>query len=126
MQGVHEAQTQTATDDGGSPAPSSPGLARRRPLLLRWSKMRAPVGLAALLALPVTVVLLDLGRRSDRVFAFEGDYRLTYLAAMLESSVLWGVLLYAACRQRGALRYVAAVLFAVFGTFAIGGQTYFF
>src|SRR6478609_3964534 len=107
MQGVHDAQAQAAAE-AGSPARSTSGLARRRAWLLRWSKVRAPVGLAALLVLPFTVVALDLARRSDRVFGFEGDYRLTYLAAMLESQVVWGVLLYAACRQRGALRYVAA------------------
>ncbi len=69
---------------------------------------------------------MDLSRRGDRVLAFEGEYRLTYLAAFLESVVVWGVLLHAACRQRGLSRLVYAALFAGFGTFALGGQTYFF
>ena len=69
---------------------------------------------------------MDLSRRSDRVLEFRGYYEFTYLAAFVESIVIWGTLLYAACRQRGNARIVATVLFAVFGTFAIGGQTYFF
>jgi glucan phosphoethanolaminetransferase (alkaline phosphatase superfamily) len=83
----------------------------------------APV---VLVVLPLVVVAMDLSRRSERVLRFHGDYRLTYFGALVESMVVWGLLLYAACRQRGSGRVVAAVLFAAFGTFAIGGQTYFF
>jgi len=79
-----------------------------------------------MLALPLSIVVMDLSRRSERVLAFRGDDRLTYLGAFVESSVIWGTLLYAACRQRGKARVLASVLFAVFGTFAVGGQTYFF
>jgi glucan phosphoethanolaminetransferase (alkaline phosphatase superfamily) len=125
VQGVHEAQTSASPDSEPIPAFVTPSRSRRA-WLERWSKVRGYVSLAALLALPLTVVALDLMRRGERVLAFEGDYRLTYLAAFLESATLWGVLLYAACRQRGWTRSVAAVLFAGFATFAVGGQTYFF
>jgi glucan phosphoethanolaminetransferase (alkaline phosphatase superfamily) len=94
--------------------------------LERWSRVRRFVGPALLLVLPLAVVAMDLARRSERVLAFEGDFRLTYLAAFAESVVVWGLLLYAACTQRGKSRVLATVLFALFGTFAIGGQTYFF
>jgi phosphoglycerol transferase MdoB-like AlkP superfamily enzyme len=93
---------------------------------LRWSRARHYVAPLLIAALPLVVVALDLGRRGERVLGFHGDYRLTYLAACLESLVVWGLLLYAACRQRGRGRIVASVLFATLGTFAIGGQTYFF
>ena len=125
MQGVHDAQSSPNETTGPFPAVVVPSRARRA-WLERWSRVRGYVSLATLLALPVTVVLLDLGRRGERVLAFEGDDRLTYCAAFLESTVVWGVLLYAACRQSGWLRMLAAVLFVAFGTFAVGAQTYFF
>jgi glucan phosphoethanolaminetransferase (alkaline phosphatase superfamily) len=125
VQGVHEAQNAAAAEVSRAPTLAAPGSGRRA-LLVRWANVRAYVALGLLVVLPLTVVALDLSRRSERVLAFHGDYRLTYLAAFIESLVLWGTLLYAACRQRGIMRHVAAVLFAVFGTFAIGGQTYFF
>jgi glucan phosphoethanolaminetransferase (alkaline phosphatase superfamily) len=89
-------------------------------------KVRKPVIGLLLLSVPVTVLASDLYRRGSRIRAFEGDYALSYAAAILESIVVWGVLLYAASRRRGALGWVAALLFVVFSTFAIGGQTYFF
>jgi glucan phosphoethanolaminetransferase (alkaline phosphatase superfamily) len=101
------------------------GRARLR-WLTRWSRARRFVGPGLFLVLPISVVALDLARRSERVLAFEGDFRFTYLAAFVESLVVWGLLLYAASAQRGKLRLVATVLFAAFGTFAIGGQIYFF
>jgi glucan phosphoethanolaminetransferase (alkaline phosphatase superfamily) len=88
--------------------------------------LRGYVAVGALAALPLTVVALDFSRRGERVLEFDRDYRLTYLAAFIESLAVWGTLLYAACRQRGVARRVYAVLFTVFGTFAVGGQTYFF
>jgi len=80
------------------------------------------------LAIPLLGLLLDLGRRSERILLFDGENRLTYAAAFVESVIVWGLLLYAASRRsgRGAMRKVAAVLFVVFTTFSIGGQTYFF
>ena len=76
--------------------------------------------------IPLLVVLLDFKRRGARIRAFEHDYVLTYLASFAESICVWGLLLYAAARRQGWLRHVAAVLFVVFVTFAVGGQSYFF
>ncbi|HWP04329.1 MAG TPA: sulfatase-like hydrolase/transferase [Polyangiaceae bacterium] len=126
MQGVHEAQSDAPTVAGGVATPAVSTRTLRRDWLALWPHVRLPIGLVALLTLPFVSVALDLGRRSDRVLAFEGDYRLTYLAALLESLVVWSALLYAGSRTRGVTRHVSAVLFVAFGTFAIGGQTYFF
>ena len=126
MQGVHEAQAQAPTAPGGVATPALSARTAHRALLARWSKVRTPLGWLALPTLSLVSVALDLGRRSDRVLAFQGEYRLTYLAALLESIVVWSTLLYAASRTRGVTRHLSAVLFVVFGTFAIGGQTYFF
>jgi len=128
VQGVHYAHSERARS-GELAAEAAPGtktvgvsLARARRLV----RFRPYVALATLLALPLTIVLLDLGRRRSRIAEFEGEYRLTYLAALFESMVLWGLLLYAASRQRGAGRWLSAALFVGFATFAVGGQTYFF
>ncbi len=92
----------------------------------RWARVRPYAAAATLLAVPALVLVVDLARRSDRVLHLDGESRLTYLAALVESTVVWGLLLYAACRQRGVARAISGVLFAVFATFAIGGQIYFF
>jgi len=76
--------------------------------------------------LPLAVVVFDGFQRGERIAAFEGVYRLTYAGALLESAVVWGLLLYAAGRRRGALRWLSAVLFVFFVTFTIGGQSYFY
>lgn len=122
---LHGAHDHSATSATGDAAALEVAPVEGRPWLLRWARVRRYVAPAVLLALPCTVVGMDLTRRSARVLHLHGEYRLTYLAAMVESAVVWGTLLYAACRQRGKARYVATVLFVVFGTFAIGGQTYF-
>jgi len=70
--------------------------------------------------------MLDFGRRAQRIAGFDPLHALTYVASLLESVCVWSVLLYAACRRRGWFRDVAAVLFTLMATFAIGGQTYFY
>lgn len=78
-------------------------------------------------ALPALVLSLDFARRGDRIFAFEGEYVLTYAAAVLESLVVWGALLYAASRQRSGFgRALSTTLLVLFATLSIGGQTYFY
>jgi arylsulfatase A-like enzyme len=89
-------------------------------------RVRKPVIPVLLLAVPAVVLVSDFVRRGARIRAFEGEYVLLYAAAIVESAVVWGLLLYAASRRRGALGWIAAVLFVLFSTFAIGGQTYFF
>ena len=103
MQGVHEAQTTTPERDGSEDgaAPSAPRASTRG---RRWVRAlvarRRWIGFAALLSLPVLGLLLDLGRRSDRILEFEEHYRFTYLAAFMESVLVWGTLLYGASARR--------------------------
>lgn len=70
-------------------------------------------------------VLFDVAQRGGRLLDFDGYHRTTYAAAVLESLTVWALLLLAAARRRGALRWLSAVLFVVGFTFAIGGQAYF-
>ncbi|HEX6766552.1 MAG TPA: hypothetical protein VF103_13760, partial [Polyangiaceae bacterium] len=125
VQGVHEAQT---PEGPALDAPSQRERAKssRVAWLRRWARVRRRAKIPLLLFVPVLVVSLDFARRGKRILGFEGDYVWTYVLAILESVVLWGCLLLAASRQRGAGRHVSAVLLAVFATFAIGGQSYFF
>ena len=88
--------------------------------------LRKALAVVLLLVPAIAVVVLDFGRRSDRLMQLEGVYRWTYVGAVLESGAVWGLLLYAASRRRGAMRWVAAVLFVFAATFAFGGQKYFF
>lgn len=82
---------------------------------------------AFLLVLPgLLAVATDALRRGTRLWNFEPTYKLTYFAAWVESLIVWSALLYAASRRSGWGRWVAAVLFVVFSTFAFGGQQYFY
>jgi glucan phosphoethanolaminetransferase (alkaline phosphatase superfamily) len=74
----------------------------------------------------VAAVVSDAARRGERLVEFEWLYRGTYLAAALESLAVWGTLLYVASQRSGVARWVAALLFVVFATFAFGGQQYFY
>lgn len=91
--------------------------------LVVWRKRAA---LLLMLVVPLASVALDFARRGARIRAFPHDYVATYFASLVESVIVWGVLLYAAGRRRGAMRHVAAALFVVMVTFAVGGQSYFF
>jgi arylsulfatase A-like enzyme len=94
--------------------------------LVRLARRRRLAAWALLVAVPLLVVLLDFRRRGARIAQFEQLYVLTYLASFVESLCVWGVLLYAASRRRGALRHVAALLFVLMVTFTVGGQSYFY
>ena len=91
--------------------------------LTRKRRLLAPL----LLLVPTLVVLgMDLSRRSARLEGLDGWHKGYYVASLIEGTLVWGVLLHAASRRRGALPWVAAALFVIGFTFAVGGQTYFF
>jgi glucan phosphoethanolaminetransferase (alkaline phosphatase superfamily) len=103
-------------------APAEPTRAR----LVRLSRRRRWLAWALLSSVPVLVVLLDFRRRGARIAQFEQFHALTYLGSFVESLCVWGALLFAASRRRGALRHVAAALFVIMVTFTVGGQSYFY
>ncbi len=106
---------------------AQPRASGRRPeRLRRFARYRRWLAPALLGAVTVLVVLLDVQRRGARIAAFDRYFALTYAASVVESLCVWGALLYAASRRRGALRHVAAVLFVAMVTFSIGGQSYFY
>src|SRR6185503_4064784 len=111
------------SEDAGAPKTRARGVSRSRRRAIAWSRKAATL---ALLAAPLAAVLtMDVSRRGPRVAEFRGYYAETYAAAMLESFVLWGTLLYAASRRRGSARHVVATFFVVAFTLAVGGQRYF-
>jgi glucan phosphoethanolaminetransferase (alkaline phosphatase superfamily) len=89
------------------------------------ARARRRYGLAVCLLPVLLVVLLDASRRGDRLLGFSGKYLASYAFAMLESGLLWGLLLFAASARRGVFRWLAAALFVTLATASLGGQVYF-
>lgn len=107
-------------------SPASPPLSPARIRRLRTlARVRARLGRALLLLPLVGVVIVDVWLRGDRLATLRGKYIASYAAAMLESGLLWGLLLYAASRRRGGFRWVAATAFSLLAALSIGGQVYF-
>jgi glucan phosphoethanolaminetransferase (alkaline phosphatase superfamily) len=73
----------------------------------------------------VLVVCADAFLRGERLRALSGKYIASYAAAVVESALLWGTLLFAASARRGPLRWIASGLFVALSGLAIGGQVYF-
>lgn len=94
---------------------------------MRRAVRRRRIAAWALLCVPALAsVAIDLVRRGHRLEALTWHYRGLYSLAALESLVVWGLLLYAASRRRGVMRWVATVLFVIGVTCTFGGQAYFF
>jgi glucan phosphoethanolaminetransferase (alkaline phosphatase superfamily) len=95
--------------------------------VLRALARRRTLRVALILALPaILVVLADLAMRGGRVAAFPAKYFGSYGAAILESAVLWGLLLAVASARKGVARWLAALAFVGLATFAVGTQLYFY
>lgn len=78
------------------------------------------------LALPVLLVLLvDIGIRGSRLLDLRGKHIVSYAGAIIESALVWGLLLYSASARRGAFRWVSAALFVSLATLTLGSQIYF-
>ncbi len=90
------------------------------------ARARARFGWAVLLLPVVLVVAFDFARRGARLVQLDRPHVGSYVAAIVESAILWGVLLLVAVRRRGPLRWVARAAFVVLATLAIGGQRYFY
>ncbi|HVW25394.1 MAG TPA: sulfatase-like hydrolase/transferase [Polyangiaceae bacterium] len=123
---------QSATENPPTPSaresrePRSRDALRSRGRSLRRLALYRRLAGAALLFVPTSMVLaVDLSRRAERVFGFTGFHRETYLAAILESVVVWATLLYAGARRRGAWSKALGVLFVIAITLTVGGQRYF-
>ena len=71
------------------------------------------------------MLLLDARIRGERLVTLGPRYLASYGAALVECGVLWALLLFAASYRRGALRWIAAALFVILATLALGGQIYF-
>jgi len=109
------------------PAPGRPGnpTAARVRTLRSVARFRRKYGFLVLLLPAFIILVTDFAIRGDRIFAMPGRYYGSYLAAAVESCLFWGLLLFSASRRRGAFRYVAAGLFVLFATCAMGTQIYF-
>jgi hypothetical protein len=103
------------------PARRFPRLARLRAL----ARVRRRLAPAILVVPAILVLMLDARVRGDRLVMLGPLHLSSYAAALLESGVLWGLLLDAASAQRGVLRWLAAALFVGLGTLSLGGQVYF-
>ncbi len=104
-----------------TPAARFPRLARLRAL----GRVRRRLAPALLVVPAILVFLLDARVRGERLVTLEPRYVASYAAALVESGVLWGLLLYGASSRRGVLRWAAAVLFVGLSTLSLGGQVYF-
>ena len=94
--------------------------------LQRWARLRRVLA-PLLLLVPTAVVLgMDFSRRLARLEGLDLEHQGFYLASLSEGVVVWSLLLHAAARRRGALRWACAVLFVIAFTFTVGGQTYFY
>lgn len=90
------------------------------------ARARRRLSVALLVAPLLLIFALDLMIRGGRLAALGPKHLASYGAAMVESAILWGLLLFAASSRRGAFRWVAAFLFAFFAAVTIGGQVYFY
>jgi glucan phosphoethanolaminetransferase (alkaline phosphatase superfamily) len=108
--------------DSVRPPASRPGHLARLRALGRTRRRWAPL----LLLVPILlVVLVDARIRGGRLLDLSPRYMASYAGAVIESGLMWGLLLYTASARRGAFRWVAAGLFVVLATVAMGGQIYF-
>ncbi|AKT37905.1 sulfatase-like hydrolase/transferase [Chondromyces crocatus] len=89
------------------------------------ARARRVLAVVVLLLPALLVVALDAHLRADRLLELGGIHVASYVGAVIESAVLWGLLLYAASSRRGVLRWAAGGLFIGFAALAVGGQLYF-
>ncbi len=105
---------------------ATPAVSRTRAASLRrLARLRKKYGFLVLFLPAAAIVLADFAVRGDRLLTMPGRYFGSYIAAVIESGLFWGLILFAASRRRGALRWVAAALFVLTAVCAMGTQVYF-
>lgn len=109
--------------DNNSTAPISSRHTTRR--LRTLARLRKSFSWAVLFAPVLLVLLVDIGIRGSRLLNLRGKYIGSYLGAILESGLLWGLLLYSASARRGPMRWITATLFVALITVTLGCQIYF-
>ncbi len=83
-------------------------------------RRRRLLGLAALLAPFLWVLVTDLLRRHDHLARLDRIHRIGYVGGLGESLVFWSVLIYVAARMRGPFRGPVGALFVLLFTLALG------
>ena len=119
-------QGTTKTELHSTTVPVLPAAPHHFARLRRLGRLRRQFSPLVLVLGTCVVLAMDFSRRSARLASLDRVHDLYYLGSLLEGALVWGVLLHAAARGRGALRWVARVLFVIGFTFAVGGQTYFY
>ncbi len=126
-------------DRSGEGPPQEPNVGSRaaRPLqqrrsfllgvrsLRNFAQWRRRYGFLVFLLPAALIVATDIAIRGGRITELPPHYLGSYLAAVVESGLFWGLLLFAATTRRGAFRYVATALFVVLSVCAMGTQVYF-
>jgi glucan phosphoethanolaminetransferase (alkaline phosphatase superfamily) len=123
--GTGQVKQGEGVDEEGT-RPSRPSLtAIRSKRLRRLARARRFAAFVLLLAPAMGVVAVDVGLRGARLAELPSRYVGSYFGAFVESTLLWGLLLFAASARRGLVRWVFATLFVLLSTLAVGAQTYF-
>lgn len=87
--------------------------------------MRRRFSWAVLLAPALLVLFVDITIRGGRLLDLRGKYIGSYLGALVESTLLWGLLLFASSARRGIFRWISTVLFVSLAAVTLGCQIYF-
>lgn len=114
-----EASAESARARASNPPPAR--LARLRV----FARLRGRAALLVLALPTLLVILADARMRGGRILDLPPKYLASYAAAVAESAVVWGLLLYAASARRGAFRWIAAIALVLLATLSVGGQIYF-
>lgn len=104
----------------------TPVSSRRAARLRRWARIRRPLAILIPFVPVLIVFLFDLSERHSRFARFEGSDVRSYIGSLSLGALVWAVLLLAASRRRGVLRWCFAGLFIFLFSASLGGQAYFF
>ncbi|WP_235880408.1 sulfatase-like hydrolase/transferase [Polyangium aurulentum] len=112
---------ETTARPARAPTQLGPRIGRLRALV----RARRRLAWAVLVAPALLVLATDVSIRGGRLLDLHGKHVASYVGALVESAVLWGLLLFAASSRRGVYRWITAFLFVALGTVTVGCQLYF-